>query len=95
MRNSQNVTQLAVMEDRFPVWDEIHCYLILGNVLLARAKQLAAGLLAHLNSQTPAHSGKRQSENPHGTGRHFFMNYICHDLKTTFIFIHLLTFKME
>lgn len=57
-QNRKNVTQLAIMEDRFPVWDEIHRYLILGNVLLAHAKLLAAGLLTHLNGQTPALSGK-------------------------------------
>lgn len=50
--------QVAIMEDGFPVRDEIHCYLILGNVLLARAKLLAAGFITNLNGQTPACSGK-------------------------------------
>lgn len=57
-RNREKVTQLAMMEDRFSVWDEIHRYFILGNVLLAHTRQHAAGLHTNLNSQTPVHSGK-------------------------------------
>ena len=61
-QNRKNVTQLAM--NRFPVWDKIHCYLISGNVLLAHTKLLAAGLLTHLNGQTPALSGKLSVRKP-------------------------------
>lgn len=69
----KNVTQLAITEDRFPVGDEIHHYLILGNVLLAHSKLLVAGLLAHLSGQTPASSGILSVWKVHeGAGRHFY-----------------------
>lgn len=42
--------------NRFPVGDEIQHYLILGNVLLARAKLLVPGLLTGFSGQTPAGS---------------------------------------
>lgn len=69
------------MEDRFPVWDEIHRYLILGNVVLARAKLLAAGLLTHLNGQTPACSGKLSVWKPIKEQEDIFMSYNFHGLK--------------
>lgn len=71
-KKRKRVTQLAITEDRFPVGDEIHHYLILGNVLLARAKLLVPGLLTHLSGQTPAGSWILSVWDLHeGAERHF------------------------
>lgn len=71
-KEKKKVTQLAITEDRFPVGDEIQHYLILGNVLLARAKLLAAGLQTHCSSQTPAGSCSLSVWDLNdGTERHF------------------------
>lgn len=67
------------MEERFPVWAEIHCYLILGNVLLARIGLLAAGhfgVAKHLLVLANA-----QPENSSRDRKTFFMSYIHHGFK--------------